>query len=78
MVSSRDPSALPGPDELERRCQALAVLDAILSPEPRWRYFTFNATFTPGERVARMDSATGDGWLIWVLAPRNGDPWLRP
>lgn len=65
MVSSRNPPALPAPDELERRCQALAVLDAILSPEPRWRYFTFNATFAPGERVARMDSATGDGWLIW-------------
>jgi hypothetical protein len=56
---------LPAPDELERRCQALALLDAILSPEPRWRYFTFDAAFAPGERVARMDSATGDGWLIW-------------
>jgi hypothetical protein len=56
---------LPAPDELERRCQALALLDAILSPEPRWRYFTFNMAIAPGERVARMDSATGDGWLIW-------------
>jgi hypothetical protein len=65
LVSSRDPSALPAPDELERRCQALAVLDAILSPEPRWRYFTFDAAFAPGERVAMMDSATGDEWLIW-------------
>jgi hypothetical protein len=65
MASSRNPSALPAPDELERRCQALAVLDAILCPEPRWRYFTFDAAFAPGERVARMESATGDEWLIW-------------
>jgi hypothetical protein len=65
VVSSRNLSALPAPDELERRCQALAVLDAILCPEPRWRYFAFDAAFAPGERVARMDSATGDGWLIW-------------
>jgi hypothetical protein len=64
-VSSRNLSALPAPDELERHCQAMAVLDAILSPEPRWRYFTFDAAFAPGERVAMMDSATGDEWLIW-------------
>jgi hypothetical protein len=87
VVSSRDPSALPAPDELERRCQALAVLDAILSPEPRWRYFTFDAAFAPGERVAKMATATGDGWLIW-FSPRGAvirgfdhespvSPWRR-
>jgi hypothetical protein len=65
VVSSRNLSALPAPEELERRCQALAVLEAILCPEPRWRYYAFDAASGPGERVARMDSATGDGWLIW-------------
>jgi hypothetical protein len=67
MVSSRNPSALPAPGELERRCQALAVLEAILCPfpEPRWRYYAFDAAAGPGERVARMDTGTGDGWLIW-------------
>jgi hypothetical protein len=65
VLSSRNLSALPAPGELERRCQALALLDAILSPESRWRYFTFDAAFASGERVARMDSATGDSWLIW-------------
>jgi hypothetical protein len=66
-MSSRNLSALPAPDELERRCQAVAVLDAILSPEPRWRYFTFDVAYGPGERVAMMDAATGDGWVIWFL-----------
>jgi hypothetical protein len=70
VLSSRNLSALPAPGELERRCQAMAVLDAILCPAPRWRYFTFDAAFAPGERVARMHSATGDGWLIW-FSPRG-------
>lgn len=65
VLSSRNLSALPAPGELERRCQAMAVLDVILSPESRWRYFAFDAAFASGERVARMDSATGDSWLIW-------------
>jgi hypothetical protein len=58
-------SALPAPEELERRCRALAFLEAILSPDPWWRYFSFDAAAGPGERVARMQAATGDGWLIW-------------
>ena len=70
MLSSRNPSALPAPGELERRCQAMAVLEAVLCPEPRWRYFAFDAAFAPGERVARANSATGDGWLIW-FAPQG-------
>ena len=65
MVSSGIVSALPAPVELERRCQALAVLEAILCPHPRWRSYFFDAAFRPGERVARMEAATGDGWLIW-------------
>jgi hypothetical protein len=48
----------------------MAVLEAVLCPEPRWRYFAFDAAFAPGERVARANSATGDGWLIW-LAPQG-------
>ena len=78
MLSSRNLSALPAPGELERRCQALALLDAILSPEPRWRYFTFDAAFAPGERVARMDSATGGRLADLVLSPRGSGPWVRP
>jgi hypothetical protein len=70
VLSSRNLSELPAPDELERRCQALAVLEAILCPEPRWRYYSFDAAFAPGERAATMDSATGDGWLIW-FAPQG-------
>jgi hypothetical protein len=34
-------------------------------PERRWRYYSFDAASGPGERVARMEAATGDGWLIW-------------
>ena len=65
MVASGMLSALPAPAELERRCQALAVLDAILCPDPRWREYSFDPASRPGERVATMEAATGDGWLIW-------------
>jgi hypothetical protein len=70
MLSSRNPSAVPVPEELERRCQALAMLEAILCPQARWRSFSFDPEYRPDERVARMDTATGDGWLIW-FSPRG-------
>jgi hypothetical protein len=41
-----------------------------LVPGAAGRYFAFDAAFAPGERVARANSATGDGWLIW-FAPQG-------
>ena len=57
-------SALPEIEKLRRRCQALAALDAILCPEWEYRYFSFNASWAPGEALSSMRNGEGDDWLI--------------
>jgi hypothetical protein len=65
MHSSRAPQALPPPEELERRCRAMAVLDFIICPVEEARQYRFDAFYAPNERVATYDSYEGDGWLTW-------------
>ena len=42
MLSSLDYTSLPAAADLQRLCQALAALDAINSPDPEFRYYTYN------------------------------------
>jgi hypothetical protein len=68
MISSRTPEALPPPEELEGRCRAMAVLDAIVCPLFEGRQFRFDAFHGPDQRIARHDTYEGDGWLIWFTS----------
>jgi hypothetical protein len=63
-------AALPGPDELLRRSQALAMCDAILSPAWEDRYFSVDCRCNPerGERMASMRNGSGDEYSI-VFSP---------
>ncbi|MDG6103297.1 hypothetical protein Daura_17460 [Dactylosporangium aurantiacum] len=64
-VTARDvAAALPDIPVLRERCQALAALDAILSPEWESRYFSFDAHWGPGEQVASMRNGSGDEYDI--------------
>ena len=54
---------LPTIHELKRRCQALAALDLILSPEWDYRLFSFNAGWAEGEQMASMRNGSGDEWF---------------
>lgn len=60
MISTRDLSALPDVDALKRLMQSMAVLDAILSPEWEYRYYSFNATWAAGEQMGSMRDGCGD------------------
>lgn len=62
-------SVLPEIEILKRRCQTLAVLDAILCPEWEYRYFSFNSTWGEGEMMASMRNGEGDDWLIYFTPP---------
>lgn len=57
---------LPPPHELERRCVALAALDALLSPEWDYRYYSFNRQWDvgAGTRMASMRNGSGDEYFI--------------
>jgi hypothetical protein len=59
---------LSGVDEVRRTSRALAMLDAVLSPEPEYRYYSFHPRRPGGQEVARMVSGSGDQYLIGFSA----------
>ncbi len=63
MISTRDLSALPDIDTLKRVMQSMAILDAILSPEWQYRYYSFNSKWSKGEQMGSMRNGSGDDLL---------------
>jgi hypothetical protein len=59
---------LPDIPTMRQWSQSLAVLDAILSPEWEYRYFSFDAHWAPDEELASMRNGSGDEYSI-VFAP---------
>jgi hypothetical protein len=57
-------SALPDIAVLRERCRALAMLDAIMSPEWDSRYYSFDSRWAPGEQMTSMRNGSGDAWSI--------------
>lgn len=55
---------LPAVAECLKRSQALAMLDALLSPEWAYRSYSFNASWAPGEQMASMRNGAGDHYFI--------------
>lgn len=92
MINTASLHELPEPAELERLTQALAVLDAIMSPEWWYRYYSFDPAWAPGERMASMRNGSGDHWnMIFsdagaalvglghessTFEPGNPKPWV--
>jgi hypothetical protein len=83
--------SLPDIPALRDRCRALAMLEAIVSPDWQSRYYSFNAGWAPDEEMASMRNGSGNAYSI-VFAPhgafirgldhespmspaRNGDLW---
>lgn len=54
------PIELPAPATLERVMQSLAMLDAILEDDWSLRYFSFDAHWSPGERMGSMRDGQGN------------------
>jgi len=62
--STRTLDDIPSIDDLIRISKGLAMLDAILSPEWEYRYYSFNSKWLPGEMMASMRDGSGDGYFI--------------
>lgn len=60
MISTRDLSGLPNLDGLRRTLQSMAMLDAILCPDWQYRYYSFNAAWSPQEQMGSMRNGSGD------------------
>ncbi|MFF7180001.1 hypothetical protein [Streptomyces sp. NPDC008121] len=59
---------LPDPAVLRDHCRALAMLDAVLSPEWEDRYHSFDARWSATEEMASMRDGQGDEFSL-VLSP---------
>ncbi|HYV83440.1 MAG TPA: hypothetical protein VE931_08005 [Pyrinomonadaceae bacterium] len=64
MISSRSVAELPGIDDVKRISQSIATLDAIMTDEWEYRYFSFDANWGDGEMLATMRDGSGDSYLI--------------
>lgn len=63
MISTRDLTLLPSPDNLRRLLQAMAMLDAILEEEWEYRYYSFNAAWSESEQMGSMRNGSGDDFF---------------
>jgi hypothetical protein len=65
-ISTRERRKLPPVPVLGRICRSLAMLDAILSPEWDYRYFSFNSKWDEAlnERMGSMRNGSGDEYFI--------------
>ncbi|CAM5238099.1 hypothetical protein [Streptomyces aurantiogriseus] len=65
---------LPEIDALRKHCRALALLEAILSPDWAYRNHSFDAHWSRTEAMASMRNGSGDEWAI-VFSPAGA--WIR-
>jgi hypothetical protein len=63
MISTRDLSQLPDVDGLRRLLPAMALLNAILSREWQFRFYSFNARWARGEQMGSMRNGQGDDFF---------------
>jgi hypothetical protein len=63
-------AALPDIDALQRRCRAVAILDAILSPEWEYRVYSYTAQWGDGDAATEIRDGSGNDCFI-VFTP-NG------
>lgn len=59
-----DVSTLPPPNDLKRKLQSLAMLDAILMPDWDLRYFSFNSKWGAGEMMSSMKDGEGSEFFF--------------
>ncbi|MCG8914465.1 hypothetical protein L6E12_01470 [Actinokineospora sp. PR83] len=55
---------LPGIDELRDRSRAMAMVEAVLSPDRHLRHHAFHAGWGEGAQLASRDNGSGDGYSI--------------
>ncbi|MDQ0013894.1 hypothetical protein J2W23_002276 [Variovorax boronicumulans] len=67
-LSTKNLKPLPDILELKRLTQSLAMLDAILSPEWEYRYYSFNQAWSDDGMMASMRNGSGDHWFAIFCA----------
>jgi len=60
MISTKNYNLLPDRRSLESICKAISVLDAIISQEWQYRYYSFNSKWSANERCLQLRNGSGD------------------
>lgn len=68
MISTRDLGGLPDIHGFRRLTRALAMLDAILSPDWQDRYYSFNSRWADNAMMASMRNGSGDHWFALLTS----------
>ena len=68
MISTRDLSELPDVKGLRRALKSMATLDAILCPDWQYRYYSYNAGWSPGVEMGSMRNGSGDHFFAHFSA----------
>ena len=68
MTAQEVAAALPDIATLQRRCQAVPMLDAILSPEWVYRYYSYTADWGDGTAATEIRDGSGNDCFI-VFTP---------
>ena len=64
MINTKNLLLLPESKKLKRACKAMAVLDAILSQDWFYRYYSYNSAWSENEEFFEMRNGEGDQLLI--------------
>ena len=70
MPSTENLDHLPKPNDLQRICMSISALEAIISPEWEYRYYSYQKDWREGEEFCEMRDGQGDQMLI--LFTKNG------
>ena len=64
MISTKNFNLLPDRKTLQTICKAISVLDAIISQEWEYRYYSYNNKWADDEEFCEMRNGSGDQMLI--------------
>lgn len=65
MVARKMLICLPNKSDLQKLCQSLAILDAIIEPDWEFRYSSFNSKWSAGEMLATVRNGSGDEYFTF-------------
>lgn len=58
---------IPRPEILKRISQSIATLDAVIMQDWEFRYYSFNAAWSPPNQMASMRNGSGDHYFILFI-----------
>lgn len=63
-LSTKNLDLLPNPSELKKICKSISSLEAIISPEWEYRYYSYQKDWSDTEEFCEMQNGQGDQMLI--------------